>query len=128
MTAVIKNELGTITMNEELIASIAGFAAGENYGIVAMNSKTAGDALLQLVGGENVKRGVKVSILEDQSIDIDLYVTLMYGVSLPAVAANTISNVKYRVEELTGLKVKHVNIYVGYKAFRLFTLEVIKID
>ena len=98
MTAVIKNELGTITMNEELIASIAGFAAGENYGIVAMNSKTAGDALLQLV--------------EDQSIDIDLYVTLMYGVSLPAVAANTISNVKYRVEELTGLKVKHVNIYV----------------
>lgn len=37
--------------------------------------------------GENVKRGVKVSILEDQSIDIDLYVTLMYGVSLPAVAA-----------------------------------------
>ena len=108
MTAVIKNELGTITMNEELIASIAGFAAGENYGIVAMNSKTAGDALLQLVGGENVKRGV----LEDQSIDIDLYVTLMYGVSLPAVAANTISNVKYRVEELTGLKVKHVNIYV----------------
>jgi len=77
-----------------------------------MNSKTAGDALLQLVGGENVKRGVKVSILEDQSIDIDLYVTLMYGVSLPAVAANTISNVKYRVEELTGLKVKHVNIYV----------------
>ena len=112
MTAVIKNELGTITMNEEIIASIAGFAAGENYGIVAMNSKTAGDALLQLVGGENVKRGVKVSILEDQSIDIDLYVTLMYGVSLPAVAANTISNVKYRVEELTGLKVKHVNIYV----------------
>ena len=76
MTAVIKNELGTITMNEELIASIAGFAAGENYGIDAMNSKTAGDALLQLVGGENVKRGVKVSILEDQSIDIDLYVTL----------------------------------------------------
>ena len=63
MTAVIKNELGTITMNEELIASIAGFAAGENYGIVAMNSKTAGDALLQLVGGENVKRGVKVTFM-----------------------------------------------------------------
>lgn len=111
MTAVIKNELGTITMNESLCKH-CGFAAGENYGLL-QDSKTAGDALLQLVrAGENVKRGVKVSILEDQSIDIDLYVTLMYGVSLPAVAANTISNVKYRVEELTGLKVKHVNIYV----------------
>ena len=31
MTAVIKNELGTITMNEELIASIAGFAAKVSF-------------------------------------------------------------------------------------------------
>lgn len=68
--------------------------------------------MLQLVGGENVKRGVKVSILEDQSIDIDLYVTLMYGVSLPAVAPTLSATLSIRVEELTGLKVKHVNIYV----------------
>lgn len=112
MSAMLKNELGKIVLNEDMLASIAGSAASENYGIVAMNSKNAGDAFLQLVGGDNIKRGVKVTVMDDTRIGIDLYVTLMYGVSLPAVANNTISNVKYRVEDMTGLNVDYVNIYV----------------
>lgn len=112
MAAVIKNDLGKIIINEDLIASIAGYATGENYGIVAMSNKDATDAFLKLVGSDNVKRGVKITVTEQDHVRIDLYVTLMYGVSLPAVANNVISNVKYRVEEFTGLKVDYVNIFV----------------
>ena len=113
MPAIILNDLGTVTLSEDLIAIIAGTAAVENYGIVAMNSKKAADAILQLVGSENMKRGVEANILSDSAtVDIDLHVTVMYGVSLPAVAQNAISNVKYRVEELTGLTVRNINIYV----------------
>ena len=113
MPANIIYDLGTVTMSDDLIASIAGTAAVENYGIVAMNSKSASDALLQLVGSENMKRGVKVTVLSDGvSVDIDLHVTVMYGVSLNAVAQNAVSNVKYRVEDLTGLHVNNVNIFV----------------
>lgn len=113
MAALMKNDLGKIALSEDLIASIAGAAAVENYGIVAMSNKNATEAILQLVGSDSIKRGVNVTVLDDgSSIDIDLYVTLMYGVSLPAVAQNTISNVKYRVEDMTGLSVKHVNIFV----------------
>ena len=113
MPANILNELGTVTLSDDLIAVVAGTAAVENYGIVAMNSKSATDAILQLVGSENMKRGVSVTVLADGvSVDIDLHVTVMYGVSLPAVAQNAVSNVKYRVQELTGLTVRNVNIYV----------------
>lgn len=112
MTAEIKNELGKIVINEDLIASIAGYATGENYGIVAMSNKDAGDAFLQLVGSDNLKRGVRVTLSKENKVKIDLFVTLMYGVSLPAVANNVISNVKYRVEEFTGLTVEAVNIFV----------------
>ena len=77
-----------------------------------MNSANASDTILQLVGSENMKRGVKVVIGADNKVKIDLHVTLMYGVSFPAVANNAISNVKYRVEEMTGLSVDCVNIYV----------------
>lgn len=113
MPANIIFDLGTVTMTDELIATVAGTAAVENYGIVAMNSKSAADAILQIVGSDNMKRGVKVTVLEDgTTIDIDLHVTVMYGVSLPAVAQNAVSNVKYRVEDLTGLKVRNVNIFV----------------
>ena len=113
MPGVIVNDLGKITLNEDLIASIAGYAAVENYGIVGMSSKTATDTILQLVGGDNVKRGVKVAMLDGgTAVDIDLFVTLEYGVSLPAVARNAIQNVRYRVNEMTGLAVNNVNIHV----------------
>ncbi len=113
MAARILYEQGTVSLSDDLIATIAGTAAVENYGIVAMKSKSASDTILQLVGSENMKRGVRVSVLEDGStVDIDLHVTVMYGVSLPAVAQNAISNVKYRVEDLTGLHVRNINVYV----------------
>ena len=111
MDATIKNALGTITLSEDLIATIVGAAASENYGIVGMNSNSVGDAWFQLIGSENLKRGVKVTVNEDSSVNIELHVTLMYGVSFP-VAQNAISNVKYCVEGLTGLKVNYVDIHV----------------
>jgi uncharacterized alkaline shock family protein YloU len=45
-------------------------------------------------------------------VDIDLYVMLEYGVSLSAVAQNARDNVRYRVQEMTGLNVHNVNIFV----------------
>ncbi len=112
MPGTITTELGKINIPDDIIATIAGYAASENYGIVGMSAKSASDQLWQLVGGDNQRRGVKVTALGEDEIDIDLYVTLIYGASLPAVAQNAIGNVRYRVEELTGLKVKNVNIHV----------------
>ena len=35
-----------------------------------------------------------------------------YGVSISAVADNLINNVKYKVEEFTGMEIHEINIYV----------------
>ena len=112
MAAEMTTTLGKITIADDLIASIAGYAAVENYGIVGMNSKKASDSFVELFGKDNMRRGVKVTMVSPDVIDIDLYVTLEYGVSLPAVAQNAKSNVKYRVEEMTGLTVHAVNVHV----------------
>ncbi|MDO4564158.1 MAG: Asp23/Gls24 family envelope stress response protein [Clostridia bacterium] len=106
------NSLGTITIPEDLIASIAGYAAVENYGIVGMSSKKAIDSIIDLFGRDNLKKGVKVEAVSVNEVDIHLYVTLQYGVSLPAVAQNAKDNVKYRVEEMTGVSVRNVHIHV----------------
>lgn len=112
MAAEVTTALGKITITDDLIASIAGYAAVENYGIVGMNSKKASDSFVELFGKDNMRRGVKVTIISPEVIDIDLYVTLEYGVSLPAVAQNAKSNVKYRVEEMAGITVRAVNVHV----------------
>ena len=112
MAAEMSTAMGKILIADDLIASIAGFAAVENYGIVGMNAKKAGDSFIELFGKDNMRRGVKVTMVSPDVMDIDLYVTLEYGVSLPAVAQNAKSNVKYRVEEMTGLTVHAVNVHV----------------
>lgn len=112
MAVELTNELGTITISEDLILDIAGHAAVENYGIVGMNAKRAGDSFIELFRIDNLRRGVELTAVSPDTVDIDLYVTLEYGVSLPAVAENVKSNVRYRVESLVGVNVRLVNVHV----------------
>ena len=43
---------------------------------------------------------------------LDFHVIVAYGVSIPAVADNLLNNVKYKVEEFTGMEIDKINIYV----------------
>ncbi len=45
-------------------------------------------------------------------ITIDFHVIVAYGVSISAVTDNLISNVKYQVEEFSGMPVDKINIYI----------------
>lgn len=113
MPGIIENELGKIAINEDAIATLVGYVASENYGIVGMNGKTAKDMLFRLVGTTNHSRGVKVTpVLNNGQVDIDIHVTVAYGISIHAVAQNTISNVRYYVNDMLGLGVRNVNIHV----------------
>ncbi len=47
MPGLIDTELGQIILSEDVIATVAGYAAGDNFGIVGMSGKTAKDALIQ---------------------------------------------------------------------------------
>ena len=107
----IKNELGTISVVEDVITTVAGYAAIECIGIVAMASKRATDGLVELLGRENLKRGVR-AVLNEDSVAINLYIIVEYGVSIAAVAKNVVETVKYRVENLVGVKVDSVNVTV----------------
>ena len=47
MECKIKNDIGTIYITEDVMLKVAGYAALECYGIVAMSSKRAKDGLVQ---------------------------------------------------------------------------------
>ena len=103
--------LGLVSVNEEVILKVAGYAALECYGIVGMASKRTTDGIVQMLGIENLGRGVKIQINNDR-VDVDLYIIVEYGISISAVAATLIDTVKYKVEHLTGVKVNKVNVSV----------------
>ena len=111
MSVKIENEIGVISIENEVIARIAGMTALECYGIVGMASKRSTDGIVQLMGRENLGRGVKVRQNGDK-VDVDLYIIVEYGISISAVAASIIETVKYKVEHLTGIMVSRVNVCV----------------
>jgi len=111
MECRINNDLGQITINEDVLLKVAGYAALECYGIVAMSSKRAKDGLVEWLGRENLTKGVRVNVTND-GIDIDLYIIVEYGISIVEVCNIIKSQVCYKIENMTGAKVRRVNISV----------------
>jgi len=103
--------VGRITIADEVVATIAGMAATECYGIVGMAARRLKDGIAELLGRENLSRGVQVAF-KDGDIRIDLNVIIGYGTRISEVAHNVSSQVRYRVEDSTGLRVRSVNINV----------------
>ena len=58
----ISNDLGLITISEDVLLKVAGYAALECYGIVAMSSKRAKDGFVEWLGKENLTKVVQVNI------------------------------------------------------------------
>lgn len=112
------NQYGRLVLSEEVIATVAGVAATECYGIVGMASRRVADGIAELLGKENLSRGVEVT-LDGNRVAITLNVIVGYGVRISEVAKNVIHKVKYTVESSTGLQVVKVNINVqGVKVTR----------
>lgn len=111
MSAIYSTQYGEVNISDDVLATISGLAATECYGLVGMASKNAKDGLVELLKRENLAKGVRVTA-EGEEINIDLYIVVEFGTKISTIADNIISKVKYTVENLTGLKVRKVNINV----------------
>lgn len=112
MKGRMDNALGTISIDKDVIATYAGSVAVECFGIVGMAAVSMKDGLVRLLKRESLKHGINVTVSEDNRISLDFHVIVSYGVSISAVAENLISNVKYQVEEFTGMEIDKINIAV----------------
>ncbi|MBE3598070.1 MAG: Asp23/Gls24 family envelope stress response protein [Limnochordaceae bacterium] len=111
MAVTLTNELGSIRIAEEALSAVAGYAARECYGIVGVAARSVPDGIAELLGLENVHRGVEVR-LEDDVIVVNLFVMVEYGVNIFQVARNVMQQVKHRLEQISGLEVGQINVHV----------------
>ena len=112
MKGKISNQLGEIQIGPEVIALYAGTTAVECFGIVGMAAVSMKDGLVKLLKQESLTKGIQVNISEDNRITLDFHIIVAYGVSISAVTDNLISNVKYKVEEFSGMTVDKINVYI----------------
>jgi uncharacterized alkaline shock family protein YloU len=112
MSIELKTKYGQIDISNEVIATVAGGAAIDCYGIVGMASKNQiKDGLTEILRKENFSRGVIVR-QEDETIYIDMYIIVSYGTKISEVAHNVQTKVKYTLDQTVGLAVDSVNIFV----------------
>jgi len=107
----MNTHMGNITIDNEVIAQYAGSVAMECFGIVGMAGINVKDGLVKLLKMDSMTRGINVSI-NNNKLTLNFHVIIAYGVSILAVSDNLISNVKYRVEEFTGIEIEKINIFV----------------
>lgn len=107
----MNTHMGSIIIDNEVIAQYAGSVAVECFGIVGMAGVSVKDGLIHLLKKESITRGISVS-LKNNKLTLDFHVIVAYGVSIIAVSDNLISNVKYKVEEFTGIEIEKINIFV----------------
>ena len=111
LVAKRNTHMGNIVIDNEVIAQYAGSVAVECFGIVGMAGVSMKDGLVKLLKMDSITRGINVS-LDNNKLVLDFHVIVAYGVSILAVTDNLISNVKYKVEEFTGIEIKKINIFV----------------
>lgn len=107
----MNTHMGNIIIDREVIAQYAGSVAVECFGIVGMAGVNVKDGLVRLLKKDSLTRGINVSV-NNNKLTLNFHVIVSYGVSILAVSDNLVSNVKYKVEEFTGLEIEKINIFV----------------
>ena len=103
----------TITYANEVVAIIAGVAAGEVEGIAGMCSVSGIDILGR---NKNITKGVKVEIGTEEA-SVDLYIIVEYGTPIQKAAQDAQENVRKAIETMTGLQVVRVDVHVQGVSF-----------
>ncbi|UOF89208.1 Asp23/Gls24 family envelope stress response protein [Fodinisporobacter ferrooxydans] len=112
MPKIIRTELGNVSIAEDVIATVAGMAAMDCYGLIGMVSrKQVKDSFNEFLGRENPGRGVEIRIL-DERLFVDVYIIVSYGTKISEVAHNVMDKVRYTLQDMLGIEVSAVNVIV----------------
>lgn len=112
--SLVDTHLGNIIIDPNVITQYCGSVAVECFGIVGMANVNVKDGLVKLlkINSADIGRGVSVTLSESKKLILDFHVIVAYGVSVKAVIDNLITNVKYKVEEFTGIEIEKINVFV----------------
>lgn len=104
------NELGSILIQKDAIASIARQSTLQSYGVVGLAPKNLLENIRQLITKDG-RYGVDVEFDHDGLV-IDLYIMVEYGTRIKTITNSIVSSVKYNVEKTVGLPVRRINVHV----------------
>lgn len=109
----METPLGTIETEEKYFSDLLGSIVPTCFGVVDMSAANTFQGIRGFLDRKHthLDRGVSVSS-EPGGLVIDLHIVVTYGVNISTVVSNIVDKVKYTIEDVTGMTVKEVNVYV----------------
>ena len=110
---VLKEDVksGSVYLADDVIAMIAGLSAIRDVeGVSAV-----GDSTKKNIASYNVKKaakGVRVEVVDD-TVKVDISLAIAYGYNIPETCSKVQKKVQSTIENMTGLKVKGVNLRIA---------------
>ena len=108
----MQTEKGEISISSDVFTHIAGAAAINCFGVKGMAQRSKADGLVHLLRRESMAKGVKVHYHEDDTVSIELHIIVDNGVNLTALCRSIMNEVRYKVNQATGVQVKSVDVCV----------------
>ena len=115
--SVSENIAGTLSVSNDVIADIAGYAAMSCYGVVGMAEQLQGAESVRLLPGQRLRKGVLVSSTE-KGLSVDLHVVLENGVNMKSVCENLTSSVSFTLQEIAQIDPAQLSIAIHVDALK----------
>ncbi|WLD91992.1 Asp23/Gls24 family envelope stress response protein [Alkalihalobacillus sp. AL-G] len=103
------SNLGKVEISPEVIEVISSLAATEVEGVSARGNFASG--VVERLGKKTLGKGVKVELTEE-GINIDVFVTMSFGVSIPDTAEKLQVNIRQTLHTMTALEPNRIDVHV----------------
>jgi uncharacterized alkaline shock family protein YloU len=112
-----RERLGTVRVANEVVARISALAALEVDGVHAMYQASGSQQLDRILRRPAAHRGVKVELLDDDRLRLDVFVVMEAGTQLPVMGATVQRRVADAIDRMLGLAIAEVNVFVSEVVF-----------
>lgn len=111
-----RQPLGVTRVANEVVAWIAVLAALQVDGVPAMY-QPSGQSIDRILRRPVAHRGARVELREDGALDVDLWLVLLAGHSVPQVGAEVQHRVADAIERMLGMEIRSVNVHISEVVF-----------
>jgi uncharacterized alkaline shock family protein YloU len=103
------NNKGKVTCNKNILLSIINLATKEIAGVSSLCDNFGSG--IKKVFSNNYTNGVKIEYVND-GIDIDVFINILYGYSVPDIAYKVQENIKNGISAMLDVKINSINVHV----------------
>lgn len=111
----VEAEGGRILFADEVVATIASLAVADVDGVSALSGGMV-EGITEMLGKKNLTKGIKVEVGQEEAA-VDVSVSIRYGYKIKEVCETIQNAVKSAIENMTGLRVVEVNVFVQSVVF-----------